>query len=227
MNAMSVTSVGRSATPSILVAAVVSCVRPTSVRMSPRSILVFGRIGIVGGGRAARDLAQEDAARAGQLRQLGERLAVDRLVGHVDVDALHRHVQQLRVLDLGRVRPDHLHQHLARAGDRHHVALAAARCRRSASSIFPSRRMRWTKTRASGTSASASAARRPIGLAARLHAEGAHRPAVPGRAGAAHLLRAAALLLLVVLAGGRQVDAEAASGRARAITIAEPTVPNM
>ena len=47
MNATSATSVGRSATPSIFAAAAVSCVRPTRVRMSPRSILVFGRMGIV------------------------------------------------------------------------------------------------------------------------------------------------------------------------------------
>ena len=47
MNATSATSVGRSATPSSFAAAAVSCVRPTRVRMSPRSIVVFGRIGIV------------------------------------------------------------------------------------------------------------------------------------------------------------------------------------
>ena len=48
-----------------------------------------------------------------------------------------------------------------------------------------------------------------LDLAVRLDLEGAHHPAVPGRAGAAHLLAsAAALLLLVVLAGGDQVDAE-------------------
>ena len=46
MNATSATSVGRSATPSILVATAVSWVRPTTVRMSPRQIVVFGRIGI-------------------------------------------------------------------------------------------------------------------------------------------------------------------------------------
>ena len=36
INATSATSVGRSGTPSILVAAVVSWVRPTTVTMSPR-----------------------------------------------------------------------------------------------------------------------------------------------------------------------------------------------
>ena len=45
-NAMSATSVGRSATPSVLAAAVVSCVRPTSVRMSPRLIFVSRMMGI-------------------------------------------------------------------------------------------------------------------------------------------------------------------------------------
>ncbi len=47
MKATSATSVGRSGTPSTLAAAVVSWVRPTIVRMSPRWIVVFGRMGIV------------------------------------------------------------------------------------------------------------------------------------------------------------------------------------
>ena len=46
MNATSATSVARSATPSSLVAALVSCVRPTIVRRSPRWIVVFARMGI-------------------------------------------------------------------------------------------------------------------------------------------------------------------------------------
>ena len=46
MKATSETSVGRSATPSSFVTAAVSWVRPTTVRMSPRSICVFGRTGI-------------------------------------------------------------------------------------------------------------------------------------------------------------------------------------
>ena len=45
-NAMSVTSVARSATPSSLMALLVSCVRPTIVNRSPRLIVVVGRIGM-------------------------------------------------------------------------------------------------------------------------------------------------------------------------------------
>ena len=46
MKATSATSLGRSGTPRSLVAAEVSEVRPTSVRMSPRWICVLGRMGI-------------------------------------------------------------------------------------------------------------------------------------------------------------------------------------
>ena len=82
--------------------------------MSPRWIVVFGRMGI-SVAVAPRVILRRKTPRApGSSRQLGERLAVDRLVGHVDVDALDRHVQQLGVLDLLGVRPDHLHEHLAR-----------------------------------------------------------------------------------------------------------------
>ena len=45
-NAMSATSLGRSGTPSTLAMAEVSWVRPTRVRMSPRLILVLGRMGM-------------------------------------------------------------------------------------------------------------------------------------------------------------------------------------
>ena len=46
MKATSATSVGRSGTPRSLAAAAVSWVRPIRVRMSPRLICVFGRMGI-------------------------------------------------------------------------------------------------------------------------------------------------------------------------------------
>ena len=80
-------------------------------------------------GGAARDLAQEDAARLRHLHQVDQRLAVDRLVGDQDVDALDRHGQQLPILDLDRF-AEHLHEHVAGAGDRHDVAFLAARCPR-------------------------------------------------------------------------------------------------
>ena len=83
------------------------------------------------GDRAAHDLAQEDAARAGQLGQLGERLAVDLLAGHVDVDALDRHVQQLGVVDLlGAPRRSPSRAPRARRPPRPRRP-RAARCRRS------------------------------------------------------------------------------------------------
>ena len=76
----------------------------------------------LGGGSAARDLAQEHAARRGARRKLLERLAVDLLVRHQDVDALHRHCEQFAVLDFDRRCAEDVHQHFALARDRHHVA---------------------------------------------------------------------------------------------------------
>jgi hypothetical protein len=66
---------------------------------------------------------------------------------------------------------------------------------------------------------------RPAALPARLNAIRPNFPAAPRRAGAAELLDAA-LLLLVVLARGLEIDAEQL-GAETAITIAEPMVPNM
>src|SRR5690349_18642788 len=54
-------------------------------------------------GRTERDLAQEHAARRWKLSELGERLAVDRLVRHQDVHALDGHRKQLLVLHFGRI----------------------------------------------------------------------------------------------------------------------------
>ena len=91
-----------------------------------------------------------------------------------------------------------------------------------ASSIVPLRRIRWTKTRASGTIASASTALSPTAFPPCLHAERAQLPAVPGRAGAAQLL-GAAVLFLVLLAGRREIDAEQL--RARAARSPAPSPP--
>ena len=197
----------RSATPSSLVAALVSCVRPTRVRMSPRSILVFGRMGIVGGGRAPRDLPQEDAARAGQLGQLGERLAVDRLVA----SPRRRRPPPARPAAPGPRPRSRFAPSTFTSTSRLPATATTSPSFRTvsavASSITPLRRMRRTKTRASGTSASASAARRPTALppgctGTRAAPSGA-RPSRPRPAPSCR-----PVLLLVVLAGGDEIDAE-------------------
>ena len=121
-NAMSVTSVARSATPSNLIALLVSCVRPTIVNRSPRVDRGGRQDRDVRRGRAARDLAQKDAARLRHLHQVDQRLAVERLVGDEDVDALDRHRQQLPILDLGRAFAEDLDEHVAGARDRHDIA---------------------------------------------------------------------------------------------------------
>ena len=88
MNATSATSVGRSATPSILIAAAVSCDRPTIVRMSPRQIMVLGRMGI-DVATAPRMIFRRNTPRApGILRHFGQCLPVHFLIAHVDVDRL-------------------------------------------------------------------------------------------------------------------------------------------
>ena len=67
--------------------------------------------------------------------------------------------------------------------------------------------MRWTNTRWSGTSASASCAVLPTTGPPFLHAERAQLELVPGRAGTAGFLLAA-VLLLISLARGLEIDAE-------------------
>ena len=177
------------------------------VRISPRWTGGAREDGNRRGRRAPRDLAQEDAPRLGEPGQLGERLAVHRLAGHVDVDALHRHVQQLGVVDLLGGLSDHLHEHLAGAGQREHVpftnhgvggrvldlSIAAA------DPLDEDPRIGHQRLGLDGAEAD--------GLPARPHAEGPELPAVPGGAGAAHLL-GAALLGLVILGGGDKIDAE-------------------
>ena len=103
-------------------ATLVSCVRPTIVNRSPRSTVVFARMGIEVA-VAPRVIFRRKTPRiSGMLGQFGEGLAVDRLVAHQDVDALHRHGQQLAILDLGRALAEQRHQHLASARDGQDVA---------------------------------------------------------------------------------------------------------
>ena len=83
----------------------------------------LGQDGNGGGGCPPGNLPQEHPPRAGPLGQLGQRLALDGLAGHVDVDTFHREAEQLRILDFEGDAPDDLHQHLASARDRHHVVL--------------------------------------------------------------------------------------------------------
>ena len=104
-----------------------------------------------GRGGAAHDLPQEDASRLRHLRQVHQRLAVDRLVAHQDVDALDRHRQQLLILDLVRVCAEH--RSPARRGRqrRQRCRPPGERCPRSPLRSSPLRRTRSTKMRASGT----------------------------------------------------------------------------
>ena len=206
MNATSATSVRRSATPSSLVAALMSCVRPTRVRMSPRWILVFGRMGI-SVAVAPRVIFRRKTPRdSGRLASSSQRLAVDRLVCHVDVNASHRHVQKLRVLDFLCAFPDQLHEHVAGTRDRHHVTLLQDGIRGclldhpiATDALDEDARVRHQRLGLNGPEAN--------NLPARLHAERAQHESVPGRAKPAHFLLAA-VLVLVGLAGGRQIDAE-------------------
>ena len=188
--------------PSSLVAAAVSCVRPTSVRMSPRWIVVFGRMGIDGGGGAARDRAggrrrapREAAASSASV------LPSTALLRDIDVDALDRHVQQLGILDLGRGCCRCTFTSTSRApATASDIALAAAPCPRSLPRSCRCGGCRSTKTRASGTSAlgleqPAGPRLRPPGCTwkARSSQRCQAEPAPPSSL-------AAALLLLVVLA---------------------------
>ena len=90
--------------------------------MSPRCNLRVRQDRDVGRGRTTDDLAQEHAARAGRVGQLGQRLSVDLLAGHVDVDTFDRHRQQFAVVDLLGAGADQADQHVAAAGHRHDVA---------------------------------------------------------------------------------------------------------
>ena len=63
----------------------------------------------------------------GQSRQFGQRFAVDFFVGHVDIDAFHRHRQQLAIVNFFRFGTDQVHQHLAAARHCHDVARPGSR----------------------------------------------------------------------------------------------------
>ena len=72
---------------------------------------------------APRVILRRNTPRApGDCRQLGQRLAVDLLAGHIDIDAFDRHRQQLAIIDFLRRRADQVDQHLAPAGHGHDVA---------------------------------------------------------------------------------------------------------
>ena len=225
MNATSATSVGRSATPSSLVAAFVSCVRPTRVRRSPRSIVVFGRMGIVVA-VAPRVIFRRKTPRAAGI--LASSASVLPSTALLLTERRRPPPARPAAPDRrppSRLRPEHLHEHVAGAGDRHHVALAQHGVRGrlldrpvAADAQDEDARVGHQRLGLGGPQANS--------LPARLHAEGAQLPAVPGRAGAAHFL-GAALLLLVVLARRRRDRCASSAGPRMAITIAEPTVPNM
>ena len=163
--------------------------------------------GDIGGGSAARDLAQEHAARRRARRQLLERLAVDLLVRYQDVDALHRHGEQFAVLDFDRRCPEDVHQHFALARDRHHVAFLQDDVRGRIHDLAPAPNAQDEEARIGHQRLSLGDAQTG-GFATRLHLVGAQRPACPGRARTAQLLLAAPMLLLVVLAGGDEIDAQ-------------------
>ena len=178
---MSVTSVGRSATPSILVAAVVSAVRPTRVSKSPRLISVLGRMGISVAVAPRVILRRNTPRAAGRVGQLGERLAVDLFVRHQNVDALHRHGEQLAVLDFLRRCAEHVHQHFALARNRHHVAFLQDGVRGRIHDLAAASNAQDEEARIGHQRLSLSDAQAG-GLATRLHLVGAQRPAVPARA---------------------------------------------
>ena len=108
---------------------------------------------------APRVIFRRNTPRAhGTLASSAKRLSVDLLVGDVDVDAFRRHGQQFAIFDLFRRRADQVDR-APRAGRRSATTSPAwIIVSAVASMIWPPRRMRWTKTRCSGSSASASAA---------------------------------------------------------------------
>jgi len=126
------------------------------------------------------------------------------------IDALHRHRQQLAVIDLFGLRADQVHQHLAPAGDCHDVPrLNHGVCRRihdlvatsntlNEHSLVRKQRLRLLRGLADS-------------LPSRPDAECAQFEFAPGCARAAQFFLAA-VLLFVAFAGGLKIDAE--QGRA-------------
>ncbi len=103
--------------------------------------------------------------------------------------------------------PSDVHQHIARAGDGDDIAFAQHGV---------GRRFLDLSVAADAQNEDARVGHQPLGLddaqadglSARCNAVGPHCPTLPGRARAADFLAAAALLLLVVLARGFEIDAE-------------------
>ena len=110
------------------------------------------------------------------------------------------------ILDLGRVRAEHVHQHLAGACHRDDVALVQDGVRRRLldRAVVADAQHEDAGVRDERLGLEHVQAHRP---ASDRDAIGARFPAPPGRAGAAQFLDAA-LLLLVVLARGLEIDAE-------------------
>src|SRR5512133_3875361 len=183
-NAMSVTSVGRSATPSILVAAAISSVRPTRVSKSPRLTSVLGRMGI-SVAVAPRVILRRNTPRA----------------------AGHRHGEQFAVLDFDCRCPEDVHQHFALARDRDHVAYLQDDVRGRIHDLAPAPNAQDEEARIGHQRLSLGDAQTG-GFATRLHLVGAQRPACPSRARTTQLLLAAPMLFLVVLAGCNEIDAQ-------------------
>ena len=90
--------------------------------MSPRCNWVSGRIGMSVAVAPRVILRRNTPRAAGTLRQLGQRLSVDVLAGHVDIDAFDRHRQQFAIVDFLGAGADQVHQHLAPAGHRDDVS---------------------------------------------------------------------------------------------------------
>ena len=160
---------------------------------------------------APRVIFRRNTPRApGSARQLGQRLSVDLLAGHVDIDAFYRHRQQLAVVNfLGRG-TDQVHQHVAPAGHGHDVPsldhgiggriddLFATSDTLDEHPLLGKQRLGFLHRLAHDPSSLPDAERAQLEL-------------VPGCAGTAQLLLAA-VLLLVALARGLEIDAE--QGRA-------------
>src|SRR5262245_43499316 len=160
----------------------------------------------VGGGRPARDLAQEDTARRRRFRQLGQSFAVGLFGSDVNIDALDRYRQQLAVVHFLRSLPDQVHQHVTPPGNGEDVAcldydigsgihdLAAASYALNKDTLFRQERLGFLHGFAHGASVRGD----PVGTQLEL---------VPRRPWTAQG-SFAPVLLLVTLAGGLEVDAE-------------------
>ena len=209
---MSVTSVARSATPSNLTVLLVSCVRPTMVRTSPRCTVVVGRIGMSVAVAPRVILRRKTPRVSGTCTRSISALPSSALLltrtstpstGTASSSrsstsaALRRAASPAR---RGRPRPPRRR-------------LPGGRC--------PPWLLRWPRCGGGAAQrgarqarvASASRDAQADRLAALGDLERPHFPAPPGRAGAAQLLDAA-LLLFVVLARRLEIDAEQLGARA-------------